>query len=102
MIQATTGMTEKQKKTYEDLLKIPSIYQASYPNGDEDVYLKIIGQDRLASIKVHRSGDFSFVVKVGKHNNKYRYIKRVDNFMERLFPETMVGLAYHLDKLYRK
>lgn len=92
-------MTEKQQETYDALLSIPNIYKSSYPNIDDNVYLRVVGKGSFASIKIHKSGDFSFVIRI---KNKYRYIKNVDSFMERLFKETIIGLAFHLDKLYIK
>lgn len=92
-------MTEKQQETYDNLLKVPGIHKSSYPNYEDHVYLKVIGRGATASIKVHKSGDFSFVIQA---RGKYRYIKNVDGFMEKLFPQTVVGLAFHLDRLYIK
>lgn len=94
-------MTPKQKETYENLLKIPNIHKPQRPhdrpNYGEEVYLNIIGVTERGHIKIHRSGDFSFVFRV---NKKYRYIKNIDSFMNKLFKSTQVGLAYHFDLLY--
>lgn len=95
-------MNSKQKETYEELIKLPNIYEATYPSYDDRVYLRVVGKKVAAQIKIHDSGHFSFVTRYGKRKSKYRYIKNVDAVLDKLYPETVVGLAFHLDKLYIK
>ena|SRR5690606_7528632 len=90
-------MTEKQEETYNNLLKIPGIYRPPYPNYEDLIYLTVIGRGITAGIQIHKSGDFSFFI---PDRGRRRYIKDVDAFIERLSPPTVVGFAFHLDKLY--
>lgn len=105
-------MSERERETYENLLKVPGIYESTYPNYEALIYLTVIGREITASIQIHISGNFSFVVQTSEDSydvgdcyiktdrGRYRYIKDVDAFMEKLYPSTVVGLAFHLDKLY--
>lgn len=97
-------MTEDQINTCDNLLKIPHIYKTSSPvlHLLDQVYLDVIGKNhKRYYIKVHESGDFSFVKRFGPRMSKYRYKKNVDMIIAGLFPETVSGLAYHLDLLYK-